>query len=66
VSVPWHELRGRPDGVELDRPLAVLCSSGQRAGTAASLLRRHGAERVLHVVDGGVPTWGATLPLEGK
>jgi glyoxylase-like metal-dependent hydrolase (beta-lactamase superfamily II)/rhodanese-related sulfurtransferase len=66
VSVPWYELRGRPDGVELDRPLAVLCSSGQRAGTAASLLRRHGAERVLHVVDGGVPTWGATLPLEGK
>ena len=25
---------------------------------AASLLRRHGAGEVLHVVDGGVPRWG--------
>jgi hypothetical protein len=23
----------------------------------ASLLQRHGARHVLHVVDGGVPTW---------
>ena len=35
----------------------MICSSGQRSGVAASLLRRHGAEQVLHVVDGGVGTW---------
>jgi rhodanese-related sulfurtransferase len=37
--------------------VAVICSSGQRAAPAASLLRRHGAGEVLHVVDGGVPRW---------
>jgi rhodanese-related sulfurtransferase len=61
VSIPWHALRERPSELDLERPLAVLCSSGQRAGTAASLLQRHGAERVLHVVDGGVPAGSATL-----
>jgi hydroxyacylglutathione hydrolase len=37
--------------------VAVICSSGQRAAVAASLLRRHGARDVLHVVDGGVPAY---------
>jgi len=58
VWIPWHELREAPAALDLERPVAVLCSSGRRAGTAASLLQHHGARRVLHVVDGGVPTWG--------
>ena len=41
------------------RPIAVICASGQRAAVAASLLARHGARDVLHVVDGGVGTWAA-------
>jgi hydroxyacylglutathione hydrolase len=57
--VPWHDLMDLPDGLRADRPIAVVCSSGQRAATAASLLERLGAERVVHVVDGGVPTWHA-------
>ena len=56
--IPWHELRDAPEALDLGRPIAVLCSSGRRAGTAASLLQHHGATRVLHVVDGGVPAWG--------
>jgi hydroxyacylglutathione hydrolase len=56
--VPWHDIRALPDGLDPDRPVAVVCGSGQRAATAASLLRRHGAEQVIHVVDGGVPAWG--------
>jgi hydroxyacylglutathione hydrolase len=36
----------------------VICASGQRAATAASLAQLHGAEDVWHVVDGGVGTWG--------
>jgi glyoxylase-like metal-dependent hydrolase (beta-lactamase superfamily II)/rhodanese-related sulfurtransferase len=55
---PWHDIRGVPAGVDADRPIAVVCASGQRAGTAASLLQHHGARRVIHVVDGGVPAWG--------
>lgn len=52
---PWHDIDGLPEGLDADRPVAVLCASGQRAAVASSLLQRHGAEQVIHVVDGGVP-----------
>ena len=54
---PWHDLHDLPEGVDPDRPIAVICASGQRAAVAASLLQRHGAKRVIHVVGGGVPRW---------
>jgi rhodanese-related sulfurtransferase len=54
---PWHDLHDVPEGVDPDRPIAVICASGQRAAVASSLLQRHGAKRVIHVVGGGVPTW---------
>jgi glyoxylase-like metal-dependent hydrolase (beta-lactamase superfamily II)/rhodanese-related sulfurtransferase len=54
---PWHDIEGMPDGLDGTRPIAVLCSSGRRAAVAASLLQRHGAEHVIHVIDGGVPAW---------
>jgi hydroxyacylglutathione hydrolase len=55
---PWHDIHTMPEAIDAGRPVAVICESGQRAGTAASLLQRLGAERVIHVVDGGVGTWG--------
>jgi hydroxyacylglutathione hydrolase len=55
---PWHDLEQLPADLDPARPVAVMCASGQRAAVAASLLQRHGAERVLHVVGGGVPKWG--------
>jgi len=57
VLTPYHDVRGIPEGIDPARPIAVICSSGERSGLAASLLRRHGALHVLHVVDGGVGTW---------
>jgi len=54
----WHDITALPAGLDPDRPIAVICGSGQRAATGASLLRRHGAKDVLHVVDGGVPKLG--------
>lgn len=54
----WHDIDAMPAGLDPSRPIAVMCASGQRAATAASLLQRFGAEQVIHVVDGGVPTWG--------
>jgi hydroxyacylglutathione hydrolase len=54
---PYHDVCGIPAGLDPQRPIAVICSSGQRSGVAASLLKRYGAETVLHVVDGGVGTW---------
>ncbi|MDE3133966.1 MAG: MBL fold metallo-hydrolase [Acidobacteriota bacterium] len=57
-NVPWHDIDGVPEGVDPDRRVLVICASSQRAGTAASLLQRFGAREVVHVVGGGVPTWG--------
>jgi glyoxylase-like metal-dependent hydrolase (beta-lactamase superfamily II)/rhodanese-related sulfurtransferase len=54
----WHDITALPEGLDGARPVAVVCGSGQRAATAASLLQRFGAQRVIHVVDGGVSTLG--------
>ena len=55
LSVPWHDIREIPQGLDPERPIATICAGGVRAATAASLLKYHGAEHVIHVVDGGVP-----------
>jgi rhodanese-related sulfurtransferase len=57
VHAPYHDLRAIPEAIDPSRPAAIICSSGQRSAIAASLLRRHGADRVVHVADGGVGTW---------
>jgi rhodanese-related sulfurtransferase len=65
VHVPYHDLREAPDGLDLQRPIAAICSSGQRSALAASLLVRHRAAEPLHVADGGVGTWErAGWPIE--
>jgi rhodanese-related sulfurtransferase len=56
LHVPYHDLR---DGVPADlrnggRPLAVVCSAGNRSSIAASLLRRAGVDDIVHVAEGGV------------
>jgi len=57
VHEPYHDIAGIPDGVDPRRPVAVICGSGERSAVAASLLQRHGASEVIHVVGGGVPLW---------
>jgi hydroxyacylglutathione hydrolase len=57
VHVPYHDIRGLPEGIDPERPVAAICGSGQRAAVAASLLKRAGAREVIHIVDGGVPAW---------
>jgi glyoxylase-like metal-dependent hydrolase (beta-lactamase superfamily II)/rhodanese-related sulfurtransferase len=57
VHLPYHDLRGIPDQVDPTRPVAVICSSGQRSALAASLLQRAGTTHAIHVADGGVGTW---------
>jgi glyoxylase-like metal-dependent hydrolase (beta-lactamase superfamily II)/rhodanese-related sulfurtransferase len=54
THAPYHDIHDVPEEIDPKRPVAVICSSGQRAVVAASLLRRYGARDVLHVVDGGV------------
>ena len=55
---PWHDIDDLPEHLDPERPVAVMCASGQRAAVASSLVQRYGAEHVLHVVNGGVPKWG--------
>ena len=44
-TLPYHDLRTMPDGIDLARPVAAICASGQRSSLGASLLQRHGGER---------------------
>ncbi len=58
VGIPYQEL-GHDRLDELARsangtPVAVICAAGNRAGLAASVLRRAGVANVVHVADGGV------------
>ncbi len=65
INVPYHDIAGVPERVDAERPVAVICSSGQRSAVAASLLIRHGVKHVIHVADGGVGTWQtAGWPIE--
>ena len=57
VHRPYHDIHSLPEEIDPERPVAVICASGQRSATAASLLAAHGARDVIHVVDGGVPLW---------
>ena len=57
VHTPYHDIHGVPDGIDPHRPVALVCSSGQRSAVAASLLLRYGVEAPIHVADGGVGTW---------
>lgn len=59
VHAIWREIDGIPSGIDPDRPIAVMCGSGMRAGIAAGLLLRAGAKDVIHVVDGGVERWAS-------
>ena len=54
----WHDITELPAGLDPDRPIAVICGSGQRSATGASLVRRHGGSKALHIVEGGVPKLG--------
>ena len=65
LLVPYHDIHELPEGLDPRKPVAAICSSGQRSTVAASLLKRFGARDVLHVVEGGVPEWGERgYPLE--
>lgn len=57
VFTPYHDLADVPAELDPARTIAVVCASGQRAAVGASLLQRHGASAVWHVVEGGVPRW---------
>jgi hydroxyacylglutathione hydrolase len=56
VHIPLARLRDELRLVPSDRPLAVVCESGLRSSTGASLLRAEGFPRVANV-PGGTAAW---------
>jgi hydroxyacylglutathione hydrolase len=52
------ELAGRLGELPADRPVITFCGNGRRATVAASLLRRHGVERVEDCL-GSMAAWSA-------
>jgi len=52
VNIPLGELRSRLDQLPRDRPIAVICRSGQRAYTATRCLLQHGFDA--SVISGGM------------
>ncbi len=57
VHEPWHDIDQVPDALDPEKVIAVVCGSGERAAVGASLVKRCGADEVIHVIDGGVPKW---------
>jgi hydroxyacylglutathione hydrolase len=57
IHVPYHDIGDIPPEIDVKRPLAVICSSGSRSAVAASIVKRLGADEVIHVADGGVRSW---------
>jgi rhodanese-related sulfurtransferase len=55
-NIPYRLVREWADDLEGGKPVVTICSSGSRAGVAASVLAAAGidARPVLH---GGVPDW---------
>ncbi len=58
MSIHAGQIEQRIDELPTDRPIAVMCGSGQRASVAASLLKRAGREQVMNVL-GGLAAWRA-------
>lgn len=58
VNIPAPDLRTRHAELDPEKPVFLVCSSGNRSGLAASLLRRHGFCGV-HNVAGGMTGYSA-------
>ena len=60
---PWHDITGSPTGSTPTRPdRGHLRLRAARRRRRPASLQRHGAEHVIHVVEGGVPEVGPARP----
>lgn len=66
ILLPMSELMGRIDELPTDRPLAILCRSGNRSGRVADHLNAQGEWGDVANIEGGIIAWAAEgLPYEG-
>lgn len=67
-NVPLGELEARIRDLERfkEKPVIVSCATGNRSGSAASILRKHGFANVVNLA-GGIAAWQqAGLPTEKR
>lgn len=58
VSMPLSRLIANLEELPRDRPILLYCAGGYRSSIAASLLKRHGLDRVSEMA-GGIAAWEA-------
>ncbi|MFP4635486.1 MAG: rhodanese-like domain-containing protein [Nitriliruptoraceae bacterium] len=63
INIPLGELAARQAELDPDRPIAVICRSGNRSALAVQHLRQLGVDAV-NVADGLIGWHSADLPLE--
>jgi rhodanese-related sulfurtransferase len=67
-NVPLGELAARLKDLERfkEKPVIVACATGNRSGSAAAILRKHGFANVVNLA-GGIAAWQqAGLPTEKR
>jgi rhodanese-related sulfurtransferase len=65
-NIPLDELEGRLKEIERykEKPVIIACAVGNRSGSAAGVLRKHGFTEVVNL-SGGIAAWRqAGLPTE--
>jgi rhodanese-related sulfurtransferase len=56
VCIPMHEIPGRLQELDPERPIACLCHHGARSMSVAAFLENRGFERVANIT-GGIDLW---------
>ncbi|MDO9550173.1 MAG: MBL fold metallo-hydrolase [Methanoregula sp.] len=52
IHIPWHDLRTQYIELDPAKQYIVMCRGGQRASIAASILKRHGIDRIYNLGGG--------------
>ena len=58
IMIPVQELEERLDELSKDDELLVYCRTGNRSGTAVSILQGNGFQKIYHM-SGGITAWKA-------
>ena len=63
IHIPLGQLAGRAGELPRDRPIFLICATGNRSRVAAAILLRDGFERAVNVKGGTVAWERSGLPL---
>ncbi len=64
INIPLDQLQARIDEIPTDKPIVVICASGNRSQTGAKRLANAGYDRVYNLKGGTMSWMMAGLPIE--